>query len=243
MEPILAYSPELRAGLHAFIESKRLATDPTFPWEVDFLDRLEPFATGGKLLRGAVVCFSYTAFSERHPDSTVLNAAMALELAHSALLIHNDIMDGDDLRRGRPSIHCQYRSLAEQRNLLRGDEFGVHVALCGGDIALLYAFELLGRSRSDSNMVTSPQRLFTDQMISTCVGQIQDLYFEACPDLPTKKAIYDLMETKTAAYTIALPLTMGAALARKSGSVLQKLQAIGIAAGTIFQIRDDELGA
>jgi len=84
--------------------------------------------------------------------------------------------------------------------------------------------------------------LLASQLFCTCIGQMQDVYLEALPDMPSKRAIYTLMETKTANYTIGLPLVMGAALAGEPALMLRRLQAIGTSAGIIFQIRDDELG-
>jgi geranylgeranyl diphosphate synthase type I len=151
-------------------------------------------------------------------------------------------MDKDTLRRGRPSLHRQYQILATQKKLPDPAHFGISMALCGGDAALFLAFELLADSRVPEHIHTTVKQLFTNQLISTCAGQMQDIYFEALPDMPSKNDIYRLMKTKTASYTLALPLMVGAAFAGQPARTLAKLQTIGIAAGTIFQIRDDELG-
>lgn len=242
MRPILAYGPQLQADLATFIKAKRARLDSASPWGADFLDRLQPFATAGKLLRGSLVCFSYETFSSQSPSSSVINAAMALELTHSALLIHDDIMDGDELRRGRPSFHRQYQTVGADHGLLDTPQFGINMAMCGGDIALFLAFGLLASSKIAPEVRATVDKLFTGQLVDTCVGQMQDVYFEARPAVPSKRAIYGIMRAKTATYTLALPLAMGAALAGQSVATLSKLQAFGAAAGTIFQIRDDELG-
>jgi geranylgeranyl diphosphate synthase type I len=166
---------------------------------------------------------------------------MALELTHSALLIHDDIMDGDELRRGRPSFHRQYSELAGPQT----DDayrFGINMALAAGDAAIFLGVELLAKSQASQREGAAAYSLFVDQMLRTSAGQMQDVYLERAGEKLSKKAIYELMKTKTAAYTLALPLTMGAALAGQPPAQLRLLQTIGTAGGTIFQIRDDELG-
>ncbi|HEX5744265.1 MAG TPA: polyprenyl synthetase family protein [Candidatus Saccharimonadales bacterium] len=241
MRPILAYGPLLDKELRACIKGRKGKVDPSMPWGDDLLERLESFAGGGKLLRGSVLCWTYQAFSGRKPDEAVIDAAVALELTHSALLIHDDIMDDDDMRRGRPSMHEQYRLAAEREDLPDSVRFGANMALAGGDAAFFMAFGLLGKARA----ARADHRfydLFADQMLLTCAGQMQDVYLDAKASMPAKRAIHELMRTKTASYTLALPLTMGAAMADQPSGVLRRLQAIGITGGTIFQIRDDELG-
>ncbi len=243
MKLITAYGPALKSGLKDYIRS-RTAAGGQPDWSADFVQRLEPFATGGKLLRGCVLCFSYEAFSGRKPGSAVLDAAVALELTHSALLIHDDIMDRDDMRRGRPSMHRQYLLAAQRENLSEPGRFGTNMALAGGDAALFMAFELLGKARAKASGADHRfYDLFISQLLETCAGQMQDVYMEARPSMPSKRQIYALMQSKTAAYTLALPLTMGAAMAGQPASVIRQLKSVGIAGGTIFQIRDDELGA
>jgi geranylgeranyl diphosphate synthase, type I len=234
MQQILEHRSAVHQALQAFIRQKQATAHPASR-EADFLERLLPFAGAGKLLRGSLVCFSYEVFSGRLADAAVINTAVALELTHSALLIHDDVMDGDELRRGRPSLHRQYQILGQELQFTDSRQFGVSMAVCGGDIALFLALELLPPS-------AEARQLFVDQLIKTCSGQMQDVYLEARPKLPAKRAIYEVMAAKTAAYTLALPLMMGAALAGQPAAVQRRWQRLGTAPGTIFQIRDDELG-
>ena len=236
MKPVFTYTPAIRNGLESFLKTKRAVIEPSMKWQADFLDRLLSFTTTGKLLRGSLVCFTYEAFAQKPVSKSVIRAATALELAHSGLLIHDDIMDNDKLRRGQPSFHEQYRSLGAHERLGQIDRFGTNMAMCAGDAALFLLFELL------VGCPATAVQLFTNQLVTTCAGQMEDLYLESVQVSPSKQAIYDLMETKTAAYTIALPLILGASLAGQSGKILRQLEDIGIKAGVIFQIRDDELG-
>lgn len=242
MKRILAYGPMLKAELARYIRDRRLSADGSLPWEADFLDRLEPFAVSGKLLRGSVLCFAYEAFSGEAPDQAAVRAAMALELVHSALLIHDDIMDNDETRRGRPSMHEQYRIAAERLGLPESRRFGVNMALSGADAAIFMAMDLLSKSQAGARHGSATYRLFAEQLLKTCAGQMQDVYLDAMPSAPSKKEIQALMRGKTASYTLALPLGMGASLAGSPAGIIKRLRRIGVAGGTIFQIRDDELG-
>lgn len=236
MKRILAYGPLLRTEIQSFITQKESEASPSNSWQADFLGRLLPFATAGKLLRGSLVWFSYQTFAGRPPDQPTIKAAMALELVHSALLIHDDVMDNDDFRRGKPSLHYQYRTLGKQTGLADPDRFGANMAICGADMCLFMALGLLAETPQPVN------KLFTDRLTEVCDGQMQDIYSQARPDTPSKSAIYSLMKAKTASYTLSLPLSAGAALAEQLTTTINKLQRIGDVAGMIFQIRDDELG-
>lgn len=245
MRQIMAFGPYLKSELQNFIKHKMQDTASGLEWEADFLQRLQSFAASGKLLRGSLLCFSYGMFTgiTGEPDKEVIKAAMALELAHSGLLIHDDVMDKDDLRRGQPSLHRQYSLLAADRKLGQKADFGANMAVCGGDMSFFLAFALLAEINAEPDITRHINRLFTECLTTVCAGQMQDIFLEASSSMPLKKDIFNLMRAKTAAYTLVLPLTMGAAMAGQKSEVIETLRGIGEAAGIIFQIRDDELGA
>jgi geranylgeranyl diphosphate synthase type I len=200
------------------------------------------FATTGKLLRGSLVCYSYALCSgETAPSPSVLNTAIALELSHTSLLIHDDVIDQDELRRGRPSMHYQYSQLFDRRSVT-STHLGDSLAICAGDMALLMAFELLGNVSIEQTADTSLSALLARELTTVCAGQMQDVYLAGSAKRPTKREIYTLMQTKSAGYSVAFPLMAGAILAGESAAVRRQLYDLGIAVGTMFQIRDDELG-
>ena len=246
MNDLLAYGPLINTNLESWLRAKEQTMSPTMPLAIDFLDRLRVFATGGKVLRGCTLCFSYAMCSNGQPPiKAVIQAAMALELTHSALLMHDDVMDEDAVRRGQPSLHRQYQTVAQEQDLARAGHFGESMAICSGDAAFFLAFELLSEALRElkPQATRTINRLFTQEFASVSAGQMQDMYLEASRTMPTRQAIYDMMLAKTAAYTLALPLAIGALFAHQSSVTVQTLQSIGLHAGTIFQIRDDELGS
>lgn len=236
MKAVMAFGPSLRTSIRKVIAAEQAKPNPAGSWRADFFKRLMPYATGGKMVRGNLVCFSYQAFAGQKPTAAVMDAAVALELIHSGLLIHDDVMDHDDVRRGRPSLHRQYQALGERDGLAEAGSFGANMAICGADACLFMALDLL------TGAPPAASKLFSDILVEVCDGQMQDIYSQARPDLPSKRAIYNLMRSKTASYTLSLPLALGAALAGQSPATIKKLRRLGDAAGIIFQIRDDELG-
>lgn len=244
MRRILAHSAAVRNEVQFFLERKGSDGHAVMPWVPDLINRLKPYVGKGKLLRGSLLCFSYEMFAGSNPSSkaAAVRYGAALELLHSALLIHDDIMDQDDVRRGQPAIHAQYRHLAQAEALPDSTHFGNSMAICSGDMTLLFAFELLAAPELDSNLQAAMQQLFSRALSDVCAGQMQDLYLGASVQMPPKRTIDRLMQTKTALYTVSLPLVGGATLAGQNAAVIKLLQIVGETAGIIFQIRDDELG-
>src|SRR5579863_4180846 len=159
MRRVLYYGERLRPRLLKFIAAQAERSDNPIPWEADFLARLLRFAAAGKLLRGGLVCFAYEMYSGQKADAQIQKAALALELTHSALLIHDDIMDGDPVRRGQPSLHWQYRQLGRKQGLGNYDRFGANMAICGGDATCFMAFKLLTDMRTAPDITQITQHL------------------------------------------------------------------------------------
>jgi geranylgeranyl diphosphate synthase, type I len=242
-DPVLQYRPQVKAGLATALKAMQSSTGVSLAWPNDVAERLQTFGTSGKLLRGCLVCYSYQLVSGSAPTSAVINTAVAVELLHSALLIHDDIIDRDDLRRGRTAVHQQYSQLANRHGLIEAERFGTNMALCASDMILFLALGQLQAQSVNSSINTALSRLFSQTFMTVCAGQMEDIYWGLSAKFPAKRTIYNIMRAKTAAYTVALPLAAGAVLAEQSVEVQQHLYEIGLAGGIIFQIRDDELGA
>lgn len=243
MEPLAKFQPKLKVELNDFLVSKQselLIPGNKLP---DILNYLEPFVLSGKFIRGSLICYIYNQLAHKSPEGPVLRAAMAIELMHSALLIQDDVMDQDDKRRGQPAIHKKYQQFAEQQKLnANSRHFGNSLAMCVSDILIFLAFELLAEHQDEPRQ-SKVQSTFTQVLIKVCQGQMQDIYQGAVETSPQKQTIFDLMQAKTASYTLAWPLVAGAILAGSPAKTSQQLESFGLAIGTIFQIRDDELGA
>ena len=194
-------------------------------------------ATGGKRLRPA---FCYSAFvgAGGDPDDTsVVDAAAALELVHTFALVHDDVMDGSDTRRGRDAVHRRFAAVHTEEGR-RGEarRFGEGMAILIGDFAVVYA-DLLMR---DASIVA--RDVYDELRIELCVGQVLDLEGTASATIDTgfanRIAVY-----KSGKYTVERPLHLGAALAGRLADLAPVLSDIGLPLGHAFQLRDDVLGA
>lgn len=183
-------------------------------WGREVCERLLKFCLGGKMFRGGLALLTHEVFGGRNKVEAV-RAACAMELLGSSLLIHDDIIDRDLLRRGEKSIFAQY---------------GSDLAICFGDGGYFLAYQILPRELKD---------VFAKKSMEVVLGQMQDV--SAKQDV-VEKDILNIYKYKTASYTCSLPLMMGAILAGENGAVVKKMEELGKYLGIIFQIKDDEIG-
>jgi len=204
----------------------------------DPLDALRDFvAAGGKRLRPAFCACAFVGAGGTLDNEVVVDVAAALELVHTFALVHDDIMDGSELRRGRDAVHRQF-ARQHEAGLWRGParRFGDGMAILVGDFAFVYADILL------RGAPPAAQAIFDELRIELCVGQSLDLVGTATArtDAPTARRIATY---KSGKYTVERPLHLGAALAGRYAELSDTLSAIGLPMGEAFQLRDDVLGA
>ncbi|MEW2581043.1 polyprenyl synthetase family protein [Streptomyces syringium] len=195
--------------------------------------------TGGKYIRPVLCVAGWLAVSGQTPSSSVWRVAASLELFHTFTLIHDDVMDHSDTRRGRPTAH---RALAA-RHQTHPDSasLGVNAAILLGDLALGWSYELLhhpGLTPHDLGMVRPGLNALRTE---TLVGQYLDLTATGRPATDARPA-WRIIHYKTAQYTIVHPLRLGARLAGATHGQLHDLSAYAVPLGEAFQLRDDLLG-
>lgn len=182
------------------------------------LNSLQTLTLSGKLLRGMFILL-INKIEGGQINEKVLDVAVAMELTHSGLLIHDDIMDRDLLRRGLPTIH---------------QTFGQSMAICAGDWLFYKAIKLL-----DDNELIKIMSVGVQQVMH---GQILDVFFSETKNEPSQSTILDIYRNKTAYYSFSLPFKLGALLQNAPLERLVVLYNLGEYLGLIFQIKDDELG-
>ena len=167
----------------------------------------------------------------------IVDAGAALELLHVFALVHDDVMDGSDLRRGEPTVHQHFGQL-HRRNGWSGESrrFGEGVAVLVGDLALVLADRLLaGADRRAWDV-------YDELRVELVMGQFLDVGFaanrSADPETSRKVSLF-----KSAKYTVERPLHLGAALAGRLDDLAPAYSGYGIPLGEAFQLRDDVLGA
>jgi geranylgeranyl diphosphate synthase type I len=227
--------------LDEFLSAKRRDLSGLRPWGGDVVRRLAEFTRKGKMLRGGLVSLGCEMAGGRI-SSAAVRAGTAFELIQSGLLIHDDIMDRDARRRGAPSIHEQYKLLAECPETPGAAHFGTSMAICAGEISIFLAFEALAGLPGHGKNTAAVQKLFAAEFGLVGLGQMRDIQAGTSTRPLGERAILDIYRYKTARYSFSLPLAAGWMLAGGRGSVLPKLQRLGEDLGLVFQIKDDELG-
>lgn len=231
----------LLADLEAFLDGKKRAYAGRGASSSEVLQRLAGFTRKGKLIRGGLACLGFEMAGRRLSGAAV-RAGTALELMQSALLIHDDIMDRDSLRRGAPSLHRQYAAAAERERLTDPDHYGISMGICAGEVAIFLAFEALAGLSVRCRHMATVQQLFAAEFGLVGLGQIRDIRagFSKGP-IPARE-ILDLYRYKTARYSFSLPLAMGWVLGDGPLRVRAELESLGEDLGIIFQLKDDDLG-
>jgi geranylgeranyl diphosphate synthase type I len=213
-------------------------------WEAVDADLAQPIgalrafvAAGGKRLRPAFCHCAYVGAGGDSEAPVVIDAAAAIELVHTFALVHDDVMDGSDTRRGLASVHRQFVA-QHADSAWRGEarRFGEGMAIIVGDFAIVYADMLMRRVPVDAYAI------YDELRVELCVGQSLDLVSTAASR--TDRATANRIATyKSGKYTVERPLHLGAALAGRLVELAEPLSAIGLPLGQAFQLRDDVLGA
>lgn len=225
VDAILSHKKDIDAHLIAFLKQKGSSLSHINKWGGDIIDRLIPFTTSGKTTRGSLAVYIYSLFAKRR-SSRIYDAAAALELFHSGLLIHDDIMDNDKLRRGRKSIWEQYRSISRSLHI------GISLAINAGDLCFFLAQELL----TDSDLLP----FISSELTYVAIAQMQDVENIRSASV-SKDDILSLYRYKTARYTFSLSMAVGAMVAGAKSAHIVTLKRLGESMGLLYQIRDDEL--
>ena len=223
------------------------AIDPRLAEPVDELAVIA--AGGGKRLRAA---FAYWAWhgrryqdhspaqdprSETAADRVAIDVGAAFELLQAFALIHDDVMDDSDTRRGRPTVHtAQARRLTEEGWLGEPRRFGEGVAILVGDLSHAYADGLL------ANAGPAARQIWDDLRVELNLGQYLDLRAAAAQQLDQGTA-EQVSTFKSALYTIVRPLQLGASIdGTAPPELLALLERYGRPLGRAFQLKDDLLG-
>src|SRR5664280_2171924 len=172
----------------------------------------------------------------------IVTAAACLQLLHACALIHDDVMDGSDTRRGRPAVHRRFATL-HRGNGWQGDGegFGRSAAILLGDLCLIWADEMLVTSCLPAESLVRGQRVYDRMRVELMAGQYLDLLEQVLGGPSIARALR-VARYKSAKYTIEGPLHLGAVLAGAGPDVLASFTAYGVPLGEAFQLRDDVLG-
>ncbi|GAA2992311.1 polyprenyl synthetase family protein [Streptomyces fulvorobeus] len=198
---------------------------------------------GGKRLRTAFLWCGWRAAGGTGSPRTLLRLAAALELLQACALVHDDVMDGSPVRRGAPAVHTDFARVHRARGM-RGspDAYGAAAAVLAGDLALAWADDLLTETVLSSPHGHRLHREWQAMRTEMVAGQYRDIHAQAAGSSGTEEAL-KVATLKSALYTVARPLALGASLAGADAGTVEALRSAGRCAGLAFQLRDDLLGA
>lgn len=215
---------------------------------VDYGESLAPvaasmraFVDGGKRIRPLLLQLGYRA-AGGSDEIHVMGPALALELLHTCALVHDDVIDKAETRRGRPALHHNFA--ATHRGMSwRGDPdaYGEAIAILVGDLALVYADELFMQAQVDTDRLIAGFLRFTHLREEVMAGQYLDLH-HATSRASSRDDALKVATLKSGRYSVSRPLEVGAVLAGADDTFVEGLRAFGDPLGRAFQVRDDLLG-
>ncbi len=232
----------LEGILHRRMEEAR-AIDPTFAG--DIAARVARFTLrGGKRIRSRFLWWGLRACAGgAGPGQTdaALRLAAGLELIQTCALVHDDVMDGSPLRRGRDAVHVELQNQYGP-GMQRARPFGVAAAILAGDLALSWADDVVAATDLDPVRASRVRGLWQAMRAEMVAGQYLDLQAQATGARSMIRAVRTAA-LKSALYSVERPLAFGAALAGADEATTGALCSAGRCAGIAFQLRDDLFGA
>ena len=243
LEYLKGYKKRSNDYLDSFFNRKLTEIDDleqalgSFAIQKELVRSYQQYISGGKRVRGALVELGHNA-GTRNGD--ILPPSVGVEIIHSFLLIHDDFMDRDDMRRNKPTVHRIYENWGRE-HLDHPDpkHYGNSMAITLGDLGYCWGNELIINSEFSTDRKISAMRYLGDVLEKTIYGQSLDL----SQQLVTREE--DAMRVcllKTANYTFTGPLRFGGILGEADNTQLSAMKVFGDSIGVAFQLRDDELG-
>jgi geranylgeranyl diphosphate synthase, type I len=236
------YLPQLEKELGRSYTSERRGAPPTVR---PFLDVNREFTLrGGKRFRAILLLAGYHIVTGRRPRPA-LSAAAAMEHFQSWMLIHDDIIDHAEERRGGPTVHRELAA-AHQRERREGssEEYGTGTALALGDLEEPFTVDAILSSSASPSARLAALAEYVRMTRLTAYGQLLDIRNGTLdPATVTESDVLTVHQLKSAMYTVVAPLKIGALLGGSTSARLADLERIGTDLGIAFQLRDDVLGA
>ena len=240
---------DLRVRVHKvlddFLSRQTEVLESVSPDCAPMVEVIADLMRGGKRLRPAFCYWAWRGAGGADGEA-ILTAAAALEFFQAAALIHDDVMDDSDTRRGMPAVHRRFATLHRGAGWTGdGERFGMAGAILGGDLCLVWSDELFTASGLSSAELARGRTIFDRMRTELMGGQYLDMLEQAVASQRTGGAVERarrVIRYKSAKYTIEHPLLIGGRLAGADDDLLRAYSAYGLPLGEAFQLRDDVLG-
>jgi geranylgeranyl diphosphate synthase type I len=240
---------DLRTRVHKVLEEflarQGGVLDAVSPDCAPMIEYVGDLMRGGKRLRPAFCYWGWRAAGAPDGES-ILRAASSLEFFQAAALVHDDVMDDSDTRRGAPAVHRRFTALHGDRGWA-GDagRFGLAGAVLAGDLCLVWSDELFTASGLDAVALGRGRGVFDRMRTELMGGQYLDMLEQVLASRRPEGALERarrVIRYKSAKYTVEHPLLLGGRLAGADDDLLAAYSAFGLPLGEAFQLRDDVLG-
>jgi len=231
--------------LDEFLARQTDALEAVSPDCAPLVDSVAELMRGGKRLRPAFCYWGWRGAGGQDGEGIVA-AATSLEFFQAAALIHDDVMDDSDTRRGKPAVHRRFATLHRGAGWVGdGERFGLAGAVLAGDLCLVWSDQMFSASDLAPERLTRGRPVFDRMRTELMGGQYLDMLEQAVsaryPDGNVERA-RRVITYKSAKYTVEHPLLLGACLAGADDELLATYSGYGLPLGEAFQLRDDVLG-
>lgn len=250
---------QVQARIEGYLSARASILAQISPELAPFSRFSQEFLSGGKRFRATFAFWGWHGVTEAadpallsSPDALaeITGVASAIEVFHAAALVHDDIIDNSDTRRGEPALHRRFEALAAEGGW-DGEhrEFGIGSAILFGDMLLCWSDELLNEtvdSLADRAAARAVRTEYSGMRTDVTAGQYLDVLEESAwrghSDEELIERARRILTYKSAKYSVEVPLALGAHTAGAGAAQLEALRAYGLAVGMAFQLRDDVLG-
>ncbi|NEE04230.1 polyprenyl synthetase family protein [Phytoactinopolyspora halotolerans] len=247
-DPVGPLRPAVQAVLDRFLTQQRTHLGAISPALVPLVDAAAELLRGGKRLRPAFCYWGWRAAYDDPDDGhdALIAAAGSLELFQAAALVHDDLIDGSDTRRGKPSAHRRFAAQHRAAGWSGASaHFGAAAAILLGDLLLGWSDELLSQAGLDAAALSRSRPVFELMRTEVGAGQYLDILAQAdtavSPAAQVERA-RQVIRHKSARYSVQHPLVLGGRIADAPDELIDGYRDYGIALGEAFQLRDDILG-
>lgn len=235
-----SFAAAIDRELGRFLAERRSELQPLGPDVAALIDSAEQFVVGGKRLRPRFCYSGWLAAGGSPADRAIVVAAASLEWLQASALIHDDLIDQSDVRRGRPSVHREFEQRHRSADAVGStSQFGAAAAILLGDLTLSWTDQQLRASALPT--IARGLDLLDLCRSEVASGQFLDVVAQTRSEVSVEAARL-IVRYKSARYTVERPLQIGAALAGADDAFIAALSTVAAPLGEAFQLRDDLLG-
>lgn len=236
------YKVKVEKELESYLDEKVKEAGRISDFARELVENIKEYnMRGGKRLRPVLAVFGYKCLGGEN-EKEILKAAVSIEIMQAFLLIHDDIMDDSDLRRGKPAVHKIYEKIAKERFPdVKAGKFGENIAIIAGELLEIWGIEPIMNAGFPAENRLKAVDKYKEVAAGTAFGQVMDTLNGGRDDVEEEDVML-VHKLKTAGYTVEGPLHIGAILAGAKPADLKVLSEYAVPLGQAFQLQDDILG-